>query len=317
MGKKSFVKKSMMMAAFCCFMSAPLVYAEENAAEVQTETEAEPKEEKAAPVVLEELSVGELKLSNATEAKAAQLFIKEASAEEWGANLLEEKAEAFSPEKDKTYDLKLCDEKDNALVFYNLALSQMDGVQLAAKEGKTYVNFKKAEGGEEVSMENYALEAYESAKTLYTKVNLNVRELPEKEGKLIETLPLGTEATAYGEANGWYLIREKDGYGYISGEYVTESKEEAEELVAKAKAEAEAAARAQAEAEAEWARQQEQQAYYNSQSSGGSSGGSSHKQEKPAKRVEVSRENVPSCDDGDHGTTYITYSDGSVEVIEY
>lgn len=34
-------------------------------------------------------------------------------------------------------------------------------------------------------------------------------------------------------------------------------------------------------------------------------------------RVEVSRENVADCNDPDHGTTYITYSDGSVDVEEY
>ncbi len=32
---------------------------------------------------------------------------------------------------------------------------------------------------------------------------------------------------------------------------------------------------------------------------------------------EVSRESVPGCDDPKHGTTYITYSDGSTAVFEY
>lgn len=35
------------------------------------------------------------------------------------------------------------------------------------------------------------------------------------------------------------------------------------------------------------------------------------------KKYEVSRENVPGCDDPKHGTTYITYSDGSIDTVEY
>ena len=34
-------------------------------------------------------------------------------------------------------------------------------------------------------------------------------------------------------------------------------------------------------------------------------------------RYEINRENVPGCDDPDHGTTYITYSDGTIEAVDY
>lgn len=294
----------MILAAFCCFMASATVGAAEAATDVSTEQETEAKED--LPAVLEELKVGDLVLSNATQEKAAQLFVKEAAEDAWGDDLLAKDAPAFSLKEKQAYDLKLCDEKGAALLFYNLVPDEMKEICLAAADGKTYVIYKDAKSGETVNRKDYALDAYESPKVLYSTVGLNVRELPNTDAKILGGLTVGQEAVAYGEANDWYLIRKENGYGYVSGKFMTESKEEADRLAA------EAAERARAEAAAQAA------AYANQQQSYTSSGSGKKPSKKPqSERYEVSREEVPSCDDPNHGTIYITYSDGSVAVSEY
>ena len=200
-------------------------------------------------------------------------------------------------------------------------------------------------------MSQYALEAFEEPQTLYTKTRLNVRTLPSTEGEILKTLSMGAEVTAAGVTEDWSLIHSGDGYGYISGEFVTDNEEEAARLIEEARAEeearaAEAARAAQAQAEAaqsssntnkskteknksEKKKTQEEKKKEETKAPGTKAPETQTPETKApetqapetqapqTEKHEVSRENVPSCDDPDHGSTYITYSDGSVDVVDY
>lgn len=137
---------------------------------------------------------------------------------------------------------------------------------------------------------------------MYTTVNLVLRAEAGKDADKLEVFPINTEITVLEKGEEWFRVQGSDQEGYVYGEYLTESKEEA----AKAEAEAIAKKAAQEAAQKEAAK---------SSSKKKSSSKSSKK--KKAKKKEVSRENFDDCDGSGHGYTEIHYSDGSVEIIEY
>ncbi len=332
-----------------------------------------------------------LEIENRIGERAAAVYIKTASEEDWAENRLKVRSR-FEAEKDTIYDLKLVTEGEKTLFFYNLPLAEIKTLTLFSEESRTYVRYENLSSGEVVDTQDYALAPLEEPAVLYTNDYLNVRALPQLNAEIYEVLSPVTEAQAYAEADGWYLIRHQDGYGYICGDYVADSKEEAEKAVrereqtsasqeqkavnAEAQTVAQPAATgqpaakeqkksgsrnekgqqdalqpsgsqtnlpqadtsqtggsqtnpSQADASQPGGSQTNSPQTDTSQPGGSqtnfpevdssdSSGGLQPAVQIPtSRRYEVSRENVASCEDPDHGTTYITYSDGSVQTIDY
>lgn len=263
--------------------------------ETESETEAEPV------VVIETVDFPKvdgrsLLVENAADQKLAQLFVKKSVDEEWHDKPVDVNAELEAG----IYDLKAVFEDGTVLVYPNLSLSDMDTLTLLADAETSYIIYHDITDDTEVNTKEYAYTAFAEPQVLYMKDRLNVREQPNAQSDIIDVIALGDETKVYGEAAGWYLVKCEEKYGYISGKYVTESKEEAQQMV-----EAEEAARARIAAEAAAAAQAQAQAAAQAAPSGGSG------------KKEVSREKVPSCNDANHGTIYITYSDGSVATQEY
>ncbi|MDY5665429.1 MAG: SH3 domain-containing protein [Blautia sp.] len=283
-------KRMLMIGMLCMGCSLPMSYSV-FAEEVPVTLEAEENEK-------------DLEILNKTGRKAEELYIKRADEDNWETDLLKD-GNILKPEKDVVYDLKLVDDQEEELIIFNLKLSEMDELQIYEKKGDSYVIYHDVEKDEEISTEKYAVHAEEKSLTFYTTSRLNVRELPDTSEKVLEVLPLGQEITVYGRTGDWYLIRSGEGYGYISQNYVTDDKEKADALVAQAKASVQAPAAAQTQTYVQQPEEDSQQAAQEPQ------------EQAPQAVYEVSRENIPGCDDPDHGVTYITYSDGSVEAVEY
>lgn len=226
------------------------------------------------------------------------------------------------------YDLRM-ETSDGVLSWYGLPLDTAEDLALhCTEDGAVFVTYYDPETKQEETTEDYAVHTYDEESTVYNTSNLNVRVLPDTDADVLDTLSFGSEFTAYGELDGWYLIATDEGYGYVAAKYVTDDPD----VIEQKRAEQEAA-RVQAE-QAAAAAQAADQAAANSSGKQKSSAGNKKKQTeasqpetsapqteapKPAEqpRVEVSRENVADCDDPSHGTTYITYSDGSVEAVTY
>lgn len=208
-------------------------------------------------------------------------------------DMLQETSETAAEETEHAADALNCENGDVTLLF-DLEAEEKGALCLFEEKGKTCIRLQDREEDEPVSVK-----LKEIPETFYVTTSLYIRELPDTESEITQILDIQQKITVYGEADGWYLAGTEKGYGFVSAKYLTDSEEEAKQA-----AEAEEAARA---AEAAWAAQQ--QAW------------SAPKKSSPKsnkKQVyEVSRENVPSCADGSHGTTYITYSDGSVKTVEY
>lgn len=139
-------------------------------------------------------------------------------------------------------------------------------------------------------------EAKAEPKTMYVVSDVYIRQEPDASSEAVAVAYLGDEVTAEDVDEKWCKVTLGDKEGYVVKEYLTESKDEADQAV-----KSEEAAKAAAEAQAAAAAQAAQQ----SQSSGG--GG----------KYEVSRQDYPDCDGSGHGYYEITYSDGSVETVEY
>ncbi len=301
-----------------------------------------------------------LEIENRIGERAAGIYIKTASEEDWAENRLKVRSR-FEAEKDTIYDLKLVTEGEKTLYFYNLPLAEIKTLTLFSEESRTYVRYENISSGEVVETQDYALATLEKPAVLYTNDYLNVRALPQLNAEIYEVLSPVTEAQAYAEADGWYLIRYEDGYGYICGDYVADSKEEAEKAVREKEqtsasqeqkavnAEAQTAGQPAAEEQKKSGSRNEKgqkdalqpsgsqtnlpqadtsqpvgsQTNFPEVDSSDSSGGLQPESSQPAVQIptsqpyEVSRENVASCEDPDHGTTYIAYSDGSVQTIDY
>lgn len=148
---------------------------------------------------------------------------------------------------------------------------------------------------EETPGETESEEAKAEPKTMYVVSDVYIRQEPDASSEAVAVAYLGDEVTAVDADEKWCKVTLGDKEGYVVKEYLTESKEEAEQAV-----KSEAAAKAAAEAQAAAAAQAQQ-----SQGSGGSG------------RYEVSRQAYPDCDGSGHGYYEITYSDGSVETVEY
>lgn len=131
-------------------------------------------------------------------------------------------------------------------------------------------------------------------KTMYVVSDVYIRQEPDASSEAVAVAYLGDEVTAVDVDEKWCKVTLGDQEGYVVKEYLTESKDEADQAV---KSEEAAKAAAEAAAAAQAAQQ--------SQNSGG--GG----------RYEVSRQAYPDCDGSGHGYYEITYSDGSVETVEY
>lgn len=154
----------------------------------------------------------------------------------------------------------------------------------------------ETEGETAAPEETETEEAAAEPKTMYVVSDVYVRQEPDASSEAVAVAYLGDEVTAVDVDEKWCKVTLGDKEGYVVKEYLTESKDEADQAV-----KSEAAAKAAAEAQAAAAAAQAQQ----SQSSGG--GG----------RYEVSRQAYPDCDGSGHGYYEITYSDGSVETVEY
>lgn len=79
---------------------------------------------------------------------------------------------------------------------------------------------------EVIQKETDEIESFENEKAR-CKANLNFRESPQKEGKLIYTIPNNTVIDVLAKIrNGWYKVSFNSTLGYVSGEYITMLSEE-------------------------------------------------------------------------------------------
>lgn len=225
----------------CMLLAAP-VYAEQEAVE-ETAADAVEAEEIEKDVETEELVLKlteekELAVLNATGKKAVQIFVKKAAEEEWGERISDV---VLGTEEKIVYDLKLVAEDEEAFLFYNLPLNDMENLAVYAVEEGTYVVYTDAEQ-KEVSTEEFPVICTEESTPVYATYGLNVRAIPTTEGAILGGLQPGEEAARYGVAsNGWCMIKRTEGYAFITGDYVTESAEEAEKIREQARAAAAAA----------------------------------------------------------------------------
>ena len=188
----------------------------------------------------------------------------------------------------------------------------------------------------ETETEQQTEEVFAEAKAMYLTDTVRVRSEANADSETVAFADRGNALTVLGELAGWYHVRlddpeaaeeieaagseageESDGgqeaqteapakEGFVKGTYLTGDKEEAVQAVARNDAEiqrkeAEAAAAAAAAAEAAA-----------SQPSGGGGGN-----RKSSGKHVVSTQNVDDCDGSGHGTTIITYSDGSTKTRRY
>lgn len=85
---------------------------------------------------------------------------------------------------------------------------------------------EEAKEPEVIEKETDEIESFENVKAR-CKSNLNLRESPKKEGKLISTIPNNTVIDVVAKIrNGWYKVSFNGTLGYVSGEYITMLSEE-------------------------------------------------------------------------------------------
>lgn len=65
-----------------------------------------------------------------------------------------------------------------------------------------------------------------SAVSVWTTSNLNLREEPDKNSAVITVIPSGTEIKKCAEENGWVFVKYGKNIGYVSGQYLAETKPE-------------------------------------------------------------------------------------------
>ena len=135
-------------------------------------------------------------------------------------------------------------------------------------------------------------EAAAEPKTMYVVSDVYIRQAADASSEAVAVAHLGDEVTAVPEDDKWYKVKLGDKEGYVVKDYLTDSKEEADQAV-----KSEEAAKAAAEAAAQAAQPQ-----------AAPSGGGVY---------EVSRQAFDDCDGSGHGYYEITYSDGSVRTEEY
>lgn len=69
---------------------------------------------------------------------------------------------------------------------------------------------------------DFDVEVFDAPLTVYSTSRLNIRKGPSVDYNSIGYLSKGDETVAYGEADGWYLIPFEDGFGFVSGGYMSE-----------------------------------------------------------------------------------------------
>ena len=76
----------------------------------------------------------------------------------------------------------------------------------------------------EFDFDGYDILYFDSAETLYSTISLNVREGPSVDYKSIGAIAKeqAVDAVGFVDETGWYLIEYRDGYGFVSGYYMTD-----------------------------------------------------------------------------------------------
>lgn len=76
----------------------------------------------------------------------------------------------------------------------------------------------------EFDFDDYDILYFDSAETLYSTISLNVREGPSVDYKSIGAIAKeqAVDAVGFVDETGWYLIEYRDGYGFVSGYYMTD-----------------------------------------------------------------------------------------------
>ena len=245
------------------------------------------------------------------------------------------------------YDLKMTDTDDKTYIWYGLALEDIQDVEVGVtEEDQVFEKYVTVDKKEAVDTTDYAVTAWEKTKEVYNTSDLNMRQFPDQEAEILDVLDFGNKLEACGELDGWYLIYTDGRFGYVSSDYITEDSGKLEELRTSMQTEAQqwetegyveqntvsAPSGVQEEKQPETSAPEtsapetsapETSAPETSAPETSAPQTSAPETSAPettapeTQRVEVSRENVADCNDPDHGTTYITYSDGSVDVEEY
>lgn len=199
---------------------------------------------------------------------------------------------------------------EDGVLYYDVENEDKGAIRLVEENGTISIQYDgkqrdEAETGSE-EKEETELSVFETPETFYATTALYMRAMPETEAEIVQVLKIGQQITIYAETGEkWFLAETEKGYGFVAKKYLTDDEEAAEQAVATEEAVRQAAAE-EAARQAAAAEEAARQAAAASQSASNSN-----------KVHEVSRENVPNCDDGSHGTTYITYSDGSVKTVNY
>lgn len=182
---------------------------------------------------------------------------------------------------------------EDGILYFDLEKEEAGALRLTEKDEVVRIAYDEEDAGKEKETE---VKLLDEPCTYYATTALYMRAVPETDARIVQILEIEQEITVYAEIDEWYLAGTDRGFGFVASKYLTDNEEEAAKS-AKAEEAARAAEAAAAAAAAQNAAQQAPSA--------------------PSGKYEVSRENVPSCEDGSHGTTYITYSDGSVEAVDY
>lgn len=305
---KNKMLKKMLAFGLAAIMSttgvAAVSAAEADTAAVTTEAEAEAVSFKLA------LAEGELEVANETELEienaALETVKKEAEVKEG-----EEAAEDAEPEE--MVNLVLTEKNGTAHTFEDVKAETWKEPVLTEEYGILYINYKDEADKEAEAAEKVEEKKLEKPVTVWASSDVNIRKEAKQDSESLKVLPMGTECEVTAAAPGWLFVKAGELTGYVHHKYLTEDKAAVDKALEEKRIAEEEAARAAAEAAAQQAAWEQQQAQQNQQPQQPQQ----PEEEKPTERYEVSREKVPSCDDGSHGMIYITYSDGSVEVVEY
>ena len=184
-------------------------------------------------------------------------------------------------------------EKETAKQTESVAETEAATEQERATETESESMPETAAETETAAPDETEKQAAAEPKTMYVLSDVYIRQAADASSEAVAVAYLGDEVTVYEEDEKWCKVTLGDKEGYVVKEYLSESREEAEQAK-----KSEEAARAKAEADAAAAAAQQ------SQSSGGG-------------KYEVSRQAYDDCDGSGHGYYEITYSDGSTAIEEY
>lgn len=256
------------------------------------------------------LTEGELEVKNETERVIESAVLETVKKEAKEGE--EQNAEA---EPEEIVNLVLTEKDGTVHTFEDVTADKWTEPVLTEEYEILYVSFKDENGKDAEAAEKAEEKKLEKSVTVWTSDDVNIRKEADQKSEALKVLPMGTECEVTAVAPGWLFVKAGELTGYVNHKYLTEDKAAVDKALEEKRIAAEEAARAAAEAAAQQAAWEQQQAQQNQQNQQPQE--PEAPAEQPTERYEVSRENVPSCDDGSHGTTYITYSDGTVEAIPY